>query len=183
VREAIRELPAQSEIRQGKLAWRGDSPVYLAGNRFLAIVVDLNHEAEVGREADVSIELGQQEWRIYSLLGYTEVKYPSAWVTAFNRAELEPWWGAWEPAILACTGMLVSLGLMLCWALAAAAPRWAVAVLPSGAEFSLEIALTAVHLSASHQSFAAVYGTFSIESVPGQGAIARIRLPTVKGGH
>ncbi len=30
--------------------------------------------------------------------------------------------------------------LALCWALAAVAPRWAVAVLPSGAEFTLEIA-------------------------------------------
>jgi hypothetical protein len=32
-------------------------------------------------------------------------------------------------------------------------------------KFSLEIVLTAVHLSASRQSFAAVYGTFSIETV------------------
>jgi len=120
VREAIRQLPAQGEIRQGKLAWRGDSPVYLAGDRFLAIVVDLNHEAEVGREADVSVEFGQKEWRIYSLLGYTTVSYPSDRVVAFNQAELEPWWGAWEPAILACAGTLVALGLMTVWALLAA---------------------------------------------------------------
>jgi hypothetical protein len=119
VREAIRQLPAQGEIRQGKLAWRGDSPVHLAGDRFLAIVVDLNHEAEVGREADVSVEFGQKEWRFFSLLGYTAVNYPSGWVVALNQAKLEPWWGAWEPAILACAGTLVALGLMMCWALLA----------------------------------------------------------------
>lgn len=120
VREAIRQLPAASEIRQGKLAWRGDSPIYLAGDRFLAIVVDLNHEAEVGREADLSVEFGQREWRIYSLLGYASVNYPADRVVAFNQAELEPWWGAWEPAILAGTGTLVVLGLMAVWALLAA---------------------------------------------------------------
>jgi hypothetical protein len=120
VRDAIRQMPAQGEIQQGKLAWRGDSPVHLAGDRFLAIVVDLNHEAEVGREADVSIELGQRDWRIFSLLGFTAVNYPANGVMAFNQAELEPWWGAWEPVILAGAGTLGVLGLMASWALLAA---------------------------------------------------------------
>lgn len=119
VRAAIHELPAQGEVRQSKLAWRGDSPVHLAGDRFLAIVVDLNHEAEVGREADVSVEFGQRECRIYSLLGYVAVNYPADWMIALNQAELEPWWGAWEPAILAGAGTLVVLGLMASWALLA----------------------------------------------------------------
>lgn len=34
LREGIRQLPAQGEIRRGKLAWRGDSPVQLAGTGF-----------------------------------------------------------------------------------------------------------------------------------------------------
>ena len=119
VREAIRQLPTQGEVRQGKLAWRGDSPVHLAGDRFLAIVVDLNHEAEVGREADAAVEFGQRECRIYSLLGYVAVNYPAGWMIALNQAELEPWWGAWEPAILAGVGTIVVLGLMASWALLA----------------------------------------------------------------
>jgi len=119
VREAIHELPEQGEIRQAKLAWRGESPMYLAGDRFLAIVVDLNHEAEVGREADVSIELGQRDWRIFSLLGYATVSYPGDRVISLNQPKLEPWWGAWEPAVLAGAGTLVVLGLMVSWALLA----------------------------------------------------------------
>jgi hypothetical protein len=78
VREAIQQLPAQGEIRHGKLAWRGDSPVQLAGDRFLAIVVDLNHEAELGREADVSIEFGQKDCRFFSLTRRSTIP-PTGW--------------------------------------------------------------------------------------------------------
>jgi len=120
VREAIRQLPAQGEIRRGKLAWRGDSPVQLAGDRFLAIVVDLNHEAEVGHEADVCVEFGQTDFQVVSLLGYWPVAYPKGWVIALNRAELEPWWGAWQPAILAGAALACVAALMLAWAILAA---------------------------------------------------------------
>lgn len=120
VREAIRQLPEQGEIRQGKLAWRGDSPVQLAGDRFLTIVVDLNHEGEVGHESDVCVEFGQTDFQIVSLLGYWQVNYPKGWVIAFGQAELEPWWGAWEPAILAGVILACVPALMLAWAVLAA---------------------------------------------------------------
>jgi len=130
LREAIRQLPAQGEIRRGKLAWRGNSPEQLAGDRFLAVVVDLNHEAEVGREADVCVELGQTDFRVISLLGYWPVNYPTGWVIAANRPEVEPWWGAWRPAILAGVVLMCVPALMLTWAIWAAvycAPAWLVA--------------------------------------------------------
>jgi len=34
IHEAIRHLPAEGEIRNAKLDWRGDSPAQLAGNHF-----------------------------------------------------------------------------------------------------------------------------------------------------
>ena len=39
--KAIRQLPATGEVEGGALDWRGDSPVLLAENRFLALSVDL----------------------------------------------------------------------------------------------------------------------------------------------
>src|SRR5205809_700644 len=43
IREAIRHLPDQSEIRAGRLAWTNASPQLLAEGHFLALSVDLNH--------------------------------------------------------------------------------------------------------------------------------------------
>lgn len=119
VDEAIGKLPAQSEIRAGKLAWRGESPLQLAGDRYIALVVDLNHEAEIGHEADFCFEFGQKDVRIFSLLGYLTVKYPNALVVTLNRAELQPWWGAWSPVILAGTIAITVVGLMTVWAVLA----------------------------------------------------------------
>src|SRR5438128_2088943 len=43
ITKAIDQLPAQGEIRSGQLDWRGDSPMPLADNSFLALAVDLAH--------------------------------------------------------------------------------------------------------------------------------------------
>ena len=115
IREAIRHLPAQGEIRAGVLDWRGDSPQRLAENRFVALAVDLNHEGVARSPAHIQIEFGRRYVRIISLLGFVELAYPKEWVIAFNQADLEPAWGAWAPPILVIiAGMVVSV-LMLSW--------------------------------------------------------------------
>jgi hypothetical protein len=122
-------LPEEGEIRAGKLDWRGNSPVLLAEGAFLAFSVDLNHKGDIRSPAHAQIELGRDDFLIYSLLGYVEGRYPAGWVVALNREELEPWWGAWEPAILAITGALVAAGLMLAWQILATVyflPVWLV---------------------------------------------------------
>ena len=129
VRAAIKELPVQGEIRSGKLDWRGDSPSSLAEGRFLALVVDLNHEGQARSPAHVQVEFGKTDVKVFSILGFAFVTYPHGWIMAFNRTELEPWWGAWAPDILAIVAGLVVVGLMLGWALLAtlyALPVWLV---------------------------------------------------------
>jgi len=71
--------------------------VLLASSRFLSLVVDLEHGGNEGREAQVCVEFGRNEARIVSLLGYLQIRYPEKYVVSFNRPELEPWWGAWQP--------------------------------------------------------------------------------------
>ena len=88
IREAIRHLPAQGEIRAGVLDWRGDSPQRLAENRFVALAVDLNHEGVARSPAHIQIEFGRRYVRIISLLGFVELAYPKEWVIAFNQADL-----------------------------------------------------------------------------------------------
>jgi hypothetical protein len=98
--------------------------VRLAENRFLSIAVDLNHSGEVRSPAHIQVEFGRDHVKIFSLLGYVQTAYPRRWVVSFNRAELQPWWGAWEPALLALAGAVTIGALMLSWAGLATAYCW-----------------------------------------------------------
>ena len=108
VRQAIENLPAQGEIKSGKLKWPADSPQLLADGHFVAFDVDTNHSGLLRSPAQIQVELGQDDIFFYSLAGYREWPYPAEWNFGFNRAALQPWWGAWEPPIqwLAFAGTL-----------------------------------------------------------------------------
>jgi hypothetical protein len=116
---ALRELPDKGRIQAARLDWKGDSPRRLGESRFLSVVVDRDNNAPLGPEADVEVKLGRDRLQFHSLLGYVEVPYPQGWIIAVNRPELEPWWEAHRPAILAAVGATVVLGLWICWSLLA----------------------------------------------------------------
>jgi hypothetical protein len=127
VRAAIRNLPETGAIRSGRLDWPDDPPRLLAGGRFLAFIVDPGHSGQIQSPADVQIEFGRESVRVVSLFGYAGWNYPSDWIIAFNRTDLEPLWGAWEPEWLAITVPAVVAGLMLTWAVLATVyflPAW-----------------------------------------------------------
>jgi hypothetical protein len=130
VREAIRQLPAEGEIRSGRLDWRGDSPRMLAEGRFLAFSVDVDRTGDFRSPAHLQVEFLRDGILFRSLFGYLETRYPGGWVIAFNRTELQPWWGAWQPWLLATAAAGIIVYLMLSWqALATlyAAPTWLIA--------------------------------------------------------
>jgi hypothetical protein len=116
VRAAIRNLPVAGEIHAGRLDWPSHPPQLLAEGRFLAFIVDPNHSGQIHSPADVQIEFGAQTIRVFSLLGYQDFPYPPDQIILFNRTDLEPLWGAWEPEWLAITLLAVVAGLMLLWA-------------------------------------------------------------------
>src|SRR6266404_2485730 len=91
IHQAIGQLPAQGQIRAGRLDWQGDSPLSLAEGIFLALVVDLDHEGLARSPAHVRLEFGRSDVQIHSLLGFAQASYPKDWRIAFNRTELEPW--------------------------------------------------------------------------------------------
>jgi hypothetical protein len=127
VRAAIRKLPVAGEIHAGRLNGPGPTPQLLAEGRFLAFIVDPDHSGQIHSPADVQIEFGAQTVRVLSLLGYQDFPYPPDQIIAFNRTELEPLWGAWEPEWLAITVLAVVAGLMLLWAALATVyflPAW-----------------------------------------------------------
>jgi hypothetical protein len=112
---AIQKLPADGEIRSGKLDWRGDPAQLLAEGKFLAFDVDLNHSSQIHSTADVQIEFGADSIRVFSLLGYTEFFYPPNRIAPFNRTELEPLWGAWVADVLFIAAAAVTIGLLVSW--------------------------------------------------------------------
>ena len=127
IREAIRQMPAYGEIRSAQLDWPVNTPARLAGNRLLGLAVDLTHSGTVAREAQLQVEFGRKDVRVYLLLHYWVIDYPSGWRIAFNRTELEPWWGAWEPGLLAIAAAGVVVGLLAVWAVLATVycvPAW-----------------------------------------------------------
>jgi hypothetical protein len=127
VRAGIDRLPMQGAIISGRMNWSGDAPQSLAESRFLAFAVDLNHEGRARSPAHIQVEFGQNDVRIFSLFGCLQAPYPKSYRIAFNLQELKPWWGAWEPAILAIAAGSVLLSLFLAWAVLATLyciPAW-----------------------------------------------------------
>lgn len=130
IRQAIRQMPAEGQIRSSRLDWPGDPPRLLAEGRFLAFSVDMNHAGDIRSPAHLQVEFGRSGILFRSLFGYLDAPYPVGWVVDFNRTELEPWWGAWQPALLAVTAVCVVTCLMLNWLVLAtlyALPAWLIA--------------------------------------------------------
>jgi hypothetical protein len=127
ITQAITQLPTTGEIRSGRLDWHGESPASLAEGRFLAFTVDLTHQGKARLPAHIQVEFGQTDYNVFSLLGFVGGEYRADWVVPFNREDLVPWWGAWKPALLGITAILVVSGLMLLWGVLAtiyALPVW-----------------------------------------------------------
>jgi hypothetical protein len=115
VSKAIARLPAHNEIRGGRLRWDSINPTNLAEGRFLALAVDLQHQGQARSPAHLQIEFGEKDLKLLSLLGFVQKTYPTGWRIAFNREELEPWWGAWAPALVAIAGGLTVCAQFVLW--------------------------------------------------------------------
>ncbi|MFO1488613.1 MAG: hypothetical protein U1F65_09050 [Verrucomicrobiota bacterium] len=116
VTTAVRALPVQGEIVEGKLSWPGENPQLLADGKFIAFMVDPEHEGQFRSPAHVQLEFGRKDVYLFSLFGYQPFAYPTNQPLPFNRVDLEPKWGAWQPPLLWLTFGAVVAGLFLSWA-------------------------------------------------------------------
>jgi hypothetical protein len=112
--KAVRELPMQGEIRNGRLAMENAAPRILAENRFFGLAIDPRHAGEARTAAHVDAELGARDLRLYSLSGYLTFAYPTYRI-ALNHDETIPAWGAWRPATIAVTGGVALVWLFALW--------------------------------------------------------------------
>ena len=123
VTEAIQKLPETGEIRGATLHYSGTSPVRLAENRRLAIVVDPERTGEAGHIADLEMTFENTRLAFCGPLGCYNVPYVRGYQLGLNRPELEPAWGAWRGPFLGVAAVCTLLWLFVAW--------WAVALLYS----------------------------------------------------
>ena len=115
IQQAIDQLPAQGEIAQGELRWTGPAPLRLGEGTFVSFVLDPENSGELGQAADMEWILTRRELRLRSLFGYLSFAYPADWTISISRAELKPWWGAWQPTILTLLIAAVVIALFVSW--------------------------------------------------------------------
>src|SRR5437867_7021771 len=108
-------MPEKGAIRGGRVEWNNVSPAGLAEGPFLSIVVDSAEGGRTGKSADVQLELERHGFKICSLFGCLALPYPTNWTFALNRAEAEPWWGAWRSFLRVGVGAGVVICLMASW--------------------------------------------------------------------
>ncbi len=131
VREAILQLPATGAMEYGEMKWPGPAFQVLQERRpFIAFLVDLDNQTKGHSGVDVSLRFHRRQLEIFGPLGSLVFPYPREYRVEFNRPELEPWWGAWQPILLGWTAVLVPLWLLIVWAVLATlyfAPAWLLA--------------------------------------------------------
>ncbi len=129
ISEVTQLLPETSIIRDGQLHWPPDTPPILVENSFFSLAVARQQARPAGQTADFKIELSRDELKMTSLLGYWSFTYPRWAEIPLTRAELEPKWGAWLPALLAGISGLITFGIWLSWCGLAAVYSWPLRVM------------------------------------------------------
>jgi hypothetical protein len=120
----IEALPATGAIERGRLIWPRPAPLRSGNSTFLCISVDPSNALEPSGGADLEVQLRQRELRFRSLFGFLTVPYPKGYTIAVNRNEIEPWWGAWHPAVTAGLGTAIFVSLFAIWGLLATVYTW-----------------------------------------------------------
>jgi hypothetical protein len=115
ITEAIGRLPDRGEIRRGRLDWPGGAPTKLAEQPFLAVRVIPNGAGPSGQTTDLQWVFRGTAVSFCSVFGCLTIRYPAGLTVPFNRVALEPWWGAWHPAVLAGLAVALVLGLLVLW--------------------------------------------------------------------
>lgn len=111
--EAISKLPAGAEVRAGKLT--APQVASVGGNKYLSLALDPTGEANPSSTADIHITFSKTELRFRSLFGIASVPYQPHWRIPLNRAEVEPWWGAWRPAVYGYIALATVIFVFATW--------------------------------------------------------------------
>jgi len=118
--QAIQKMPETAKIVRGHLT--GIDTTVIAETKLFAIAVTTEASDQIGQSADVQIQFRSSDFRVGAVFrpdwGW-EFEYGSAVTLDLSRSNLEPWWGAWHPVLLAAAGLSVLALLFGIWAVLA----------------------------------------------------------------
>ncbi len=113
---ALTQLPERAaEIRAGRLFWPDTNAVTLGENPQLALAVDPTGTGELGRSADLQLELRAKEIRFNGLFGEQFLPYPPQLQVSLDHTGGPAAWGAWNWVGLVFIGAAVLLSLLAVW--------------------------------------------------------------------
>jgi hypothetical protein len=118
--QAIQKMPESAKIAAGRIA--GIDTTLIAETKFLAIAVTPERSDQIGQSADVQIQFRPADFRIGTVFGPDwgwQFEYGRGAALDLSRSNLEPWWGAWHPILLAGAGLAVVALLFGIWAIMA----------------------------------------------------------------
>jgi hypothetical protein len=118
--QAIQKMPDTARVTQGAL--QGVPATLMAESKFLAIAARPRSGGDIGQDADVQIELRQNDFCAGSIFWPDwGLNFPYQQGKALNlgRSNLEPWWSAWQPVLLTAVGAGTVVFLLLTWAVLA----------------------------------------------------------------
>lgn len=115
IQAGIRRLPEQGAIIDGRLQWPSTDVALVVDHPILCLWVVPRDQGAPSPSADVQIEVNRTAIKIGTWIGHWVLPYPRGLTLALNRLELEPWWGAWKPAVLVGIATATTLGLLAVW--------------------------------------------------------------------
>jgi hypothetical protein len=118
--QAIQKMPETGKISKGRLL--GIDTTLISETKLLAIAVTPATSEQIGQSADVQIQFRPDDLRIGTVFrpdwGW-EFVYGRGATLNLSRSNLEPWWGAWRPVLLAAAGVGTLVILFGMWAVLA----------------------------------------------------------------
>jgi len=115
ITEATRQLPTTASIRRAALTFPGETPVRLAENAHLAIVVDLDGSRNAATSSDLEIVFETNRVAFCGALGCRWQPYPDGFIFTLDRAVVEPAWGAWQWPIAIAVALAIGLVVFISW--------------------------------------------------------------------
>jgi hypothetical protein len=119
--QAVQKMPETARVANGMLL--GVPDTLIAESHFLAIATTPQAGGDIGQDADLQIRLRQNDVCAASVFwpdwGW-ELEYGRGTSISLARSNLEPWWSAWQPVLLAGAAGATVLYLFLVWAVLAA---------------------------------------------------------------
>jgi hypothetical protein len=119
--QAIQKMPETARVANGKLQGVPDN--LISESKFLAIAVTSASAAEIGQGADVQFQIRQKDFCISSIFRSDwglEFDYGRGSALNMSRTAMEPWWSAWQPALLAGAGVGAAVAIFASWIVLAA---------------------------------------------------------------